>query len=543
VAALYDSWGASAPTSTTILFDRPGGNPTNLPLSGSTVDVGSATYSTLPTSETIVAHINWADQCPGSTTENTTCFKVLSPVGGGGGGEAEGLGISKNANGSYDKTFAWQITKDVDKTLVQQIGGSATFNYTIKVSHNDGAVSNVKVTGKITVTNPNAADITIDGVTDEFSDGSTSTTCDVTPAGSQTVSGSGSKEFDYSCDLGNSVPNGQLSNTATVTWSAQDLSDSKHLAAGSADFTYPGSEDPAISFAETKIDECVDVSDVFNLGAADQQHTFCVGGSGEVNNGFSFTYSRLIPVPTFDCKSYDNTATFTTNDTGATDSDSQTVTVCGPARTGALTIGFWKTTNGQNLIKTYCANTLDDYLAGLGGGAGPFSDAYGKSCAQLATYVYGILNSASASDMNKMLKAQMLGTALDVWFSGPGWTSTKIGGVKPPSNFLSHNSLGTFKMDVMAVCPMVDNTTTGAATCLNNTPSTDAVAAGAVPTSPMSMQALLSFAATLDVSPWTNGAFTGTPASSNWYGTDRTKQEILKNIFDQFNNQMAFGSF
>jgi hypothetical protein len=32
-------------------------------------------------------------------------------------------------------------------------------------------------------------------------------------------------------------------------------------------------------------------------------------------------------------------------------------------------------------------------------------------------------------------------------------------------------------------------------------------------------------------------------ASPAWYGGDRTKQEILKNVFDQFNNQDAFGSF
>ena len=70
----------------------------------------------------------------------------------------------------------------------------------------------------------------------------------------------------------------------------------------------------------------------------------------------------------------------------------------------------------------------------------------------------------------------MLATALDVWFSGPGWTSTKSGGVKPPSQFLSHNNLGTFNMITTAICPMVDSLSTGTATCKNNTPSTNAVA-------------------------------------------------------------------
>ena len=54
----------------------------------------------------------------------------------------------------------------------------------------------------------------------------------------------------------------------------------------------------------------------------------------------------------------------------------------------------------------------------------------------------------------------------------------------------------------------------------------------------MTVNAILVFAATLGSSPWTTGAFT----NPTWYGTDRTKQEILKNIFDQINNNAAFGA-
>src|SRR5207247_10329478 len=43
--------------------------------------------------------------------------------------------IVKDANGSYDNTFSWTIAKDVDKTTVKQIGGNATFNYTVTVTH------------------------------------------------------------------------------------------------------------------------------------------------------------------------------------------------------------------------------------------------------------------------------------------------------------------------------------------------------------------------------------------------------------------------
>jgi hypothetical protein len=331
-------------------------------------------------------------------------------------------------------------------------------------------------------------------------------------------------DFAYSCALG-SLPQGELDNTATVAWSDQTLSNGGFLFGNTADFTFTD-----ISFTENTIDECTNVTDSY----AGTLGTVCVGGA----NPTTFNYSRTISVPSSGCQSYDNTATFTTNDTGTTGSAGQTVTVCGPAATGALTIGFWKTTNGQNLIKTYCQNpALANYLKGLGGGSGPFSNAPTTSCTDLASYVSGILAGASATDMNKMLKAQMLGTALDVWFSGPGWTSTTLSKIKPPSSFLSHNNLGTFKMDTTAICPMVDNTTAGTATCKNNTPSTDAVASGAVPASPMTIQAILDFAAT------TPAPFNGSTSSSVWYAGNRTKQEILKNIFDQFNNRDAFGSF
>ena len=37
--------------------------------------------------------------------------------------------------------------------------------------------------------------------------------------------------------------------------------------------------------------------------------------------------------------------------------------------------------------------------------------------------------------------------------------------------------------------------------------------------------------------------FNGSTSNSIWYGGNKTTDEVLKNIFDQFNNQMAFGSF
>jgi hypothetical protein len=408
--------------------------------------------------------------------------------------------------------------------VVKQIGGLATFNYTVKASHDAGTVGNVSVTGTISVTNPNADAITIDSVTDSLAG------CTVTDGGTTTIPGNTTTPFPYECTLG-SLPTG-LTNTATVSWSDQTLGDGSTLAAES--FT----TDPPtpVAFTGTDVDECTNVTDTYagTLGSV------CVGDA----NPKTFTYSRTVSVPTNGCQSYDNTAKFTTNDTSATGSADKTVRVCGPAKTGALTIGFWKNSNGTSLITNYCApgggkTSLAAYLSGLGGGSGPFADAATKGCSALVTYVNTILKGATATNMNVMLKAQMIATALDMYFSSSslGWTTTAAGKIKPPSAFFtSLSGLGSFVMDLTAVCPMVDNTTAGTATCKNNTPATDGYASGAFGSASLSVQAILDYEATAP-SP-----FNGSTLNSIWYAGNRTREEIAKNVFDQINNQLAFAA-
>jgi len=445
------------------------------------------------------------------------------------------LTITKDAAGTFDKTWTWEIQKDVDKTYVQQVGGSVTFHYTVTVSHDSGTVSDIHVTGTISVFNPNVdgsnntVGVDIDGVTDQLSDG---TPCTVTDGGAQTLT-TFQTDFAYSCDL-TALPQGQLDNTASVSWSEQFLDNGTLLDAGSADFKFT-----EIGFTETKIDDCVDVTDdnFTPLDTSDDTAlgTVCVGDDSPT----IFHYDRTITVRA-GCHDYTNTATFETNTTGTTGSADQTVTVCGPVRTGALTIGFWKTTNGNGLINKYCApsgkTSLATYLSTLGPtNQGPFANATG-TCANLVTYVNSILKGATATNMNIMLRAQMLGTALDVYFSDPnlGWTSTKIGTTKPPSVFFSGIApLGSFVMDLTAICPMVDNTTTGTATCKLGLPSTDGFASGAYPWDHRSVQGILNYESTVP-------PFNGSTTTPVWYAGNRTLEEIVKNTFDQINNQDAF---
>src|SRR5207248_387912 len=57
------------------------------------------------------------------------------------------LTISKDANGSYAKTWTWGIGKSVDQTSVTSANGSAMFSYTVNVTHDGGTITDVKVTG------------------------------------------------------------------------------------------------------------------------------------------------------------------------------------------------------------------------------------------------------------------------------------------------------------------------------------------------------------------------------------------------------------
>lgn len=449
----------------------------------------------------ILAICSLADGYPVNPSDcKYDAFKIDDSDGGGGVTDVPSpLTVTKGADGAYDNSYAWTIDKSADKTLVEQFGGSATFTYTVVVTHDAGTVSNVTVTGTISVFNPNidsfygtTVPVDIDGVSDVLSD---NTVCTVANGGPQTLT-EAKTDFTYSCTL-SGLPQGALANHVSVSWPAQDLSNGTELVGGMAEFNF---ED--ISFAENAIDETINVTDSY----AGTLGTVSVGD----DNPTSFTYDRTVPVPTWNCLNYDNTATFTTNDLGATGSDSQTVRVCGPAKTGALTMGFWQNKNGQAIIKTGSAT------AGVCNSAtwlrqyAPFQNLSATaSCTQVASYVYNAVKAANASgaSMNAMLKGQMLATALDVYFSDPALGGNKIGAAAP---------IGGYSIDLTKIC--TDLTCTAfedSSSVFGGTPKTIA--------------AMLTYAAGQSNS-----------GGSMWYGNVKATQELAKDAFDAINNEKVF---
>ena len=450
----------------------------------------------------ILAICSLADGYPVDASDcKYDAFKVNT-----GSSQADPLTISKDAAGAYDDPFTWTIKKEVDKTRVEQIGGSATFNYTVTVGYTEGTVGNVVVAGTITVSNPNFGAVSGVDVTDKLSD---DTLCDVTDGDDVTVP-SGDTDFAYSCSLA-ALPTGQIDNIASVTWATQDIDDGS-LAGGSDDYTF---ED--VGFVADQIDDCATVTDTFN-GTLATLGTVCIGDA----NPKTFTYSHTVSVPASDCRSYNNTATFTTNDTSATGSASQTVTVCGPARTGALTMGFWQNKNGQGIIKGQAATGI------CGSGTWlrqypPFQDLSATAtCAATATYVYDVIKAAtctsSAKTCNSMLKAQMLATALDVYFSDVALGGNRIGAPAP---------IGGVKIDLTKICGMIDGSG-GTATCSGTYKNVSSAFGGATA---LTVSQMLAYAGSQS-----------NIGGTTWYGQVKATQVLAKDAFDAINNQVAFSA-
>ena len=183
-------------------------------------------------------------------------------------------------------------------------------------------------------------------------------------------------------------------------------------------------------------------------------------------------------------------------------------------------MGFWQNRNGQNIIKSGASTGgvcnsgtwLRQYP--------PYQDlSASATCNQVATYVYNVIKAANAggSTMNAMLKAQMLATALDVYFSDPALGGNKIGASSP---------IGGREIDLTQVCIMIDNSG-GSGVCSGSFENTSSAFNNTTcPTT--TVQYLLTWAGSQS-----------NAGGSVWYGNVKPTQALAKNTFDAINNQVA----
>lgn len=231
------------------------------------------------------------------------------------------LRVTKTASTSFDRKYTWTIDKNAASTsLTLSKGQTFLMDYTVDALASS-ADSAHALSGTITVFNPAPMAATVTGVTDTFDGGPITVNCPVTFPTS--LASGASLVCTYARALGGAV-NGTNSATATTTGAVGS-------GTGTAQVTFGA--------PTTVTDECITLNDsrLGSLGVV------CADASP-----FSKTVSYVYPIGPYEtCGSatFENVASFTTNDTGATGADSVTVTsevTCEP-NSCTLTQGYWKT--------------------------------------------------------------------------------------------------------------------------------------------------------------------------------------------------------
>lgn len=309
------------------------------------------------------------------------------------------LTVSKTADTSFTRTYAWSIAKAVDKTKVELSSStlSATFNYTVNVNQTGFSDSGFGIAGKITITNPNDWEaITLTSLTDTLDQGGS---CTLDP-GPYVVPKSGSLDVNYTCTSDGTT----TKNTATANWDKAAYS--------TTDGTADGGATVAFTTPTTVKGQTITPTDAFNGGAGvnlctldSTQPCTLTAVDGAPFTSATYQYARTIPAPGVPgCKSYTNTATI---DTVPPQSSTKTVTVCNTS-TPPLTPGYWKnhlTYDSKHPNDPYTKKFLPLSLNG-----------YVVDTTTKATAVFNGMNCAFSSDQGSVgcLAGHLLATKLNV---------------------------------------------------------------------------------------------------------------------------------
>lgn len=261
-----------------------------------------------------------------------------------------GLSVTSTATPSFTRTYAWEIDKSADQSELTLAEGQVfTVNYTVAVGRagDPGYTdSDWAVSGSITVHNPApiAAEITkladlIDSPIVFGPDIEATVTCPTDVSFPYELASGATLECTYSASAAEEAtanPFGNL-NTATATLRNFEYnSDGEGDAAGSTDFS--GVAAVEFSTPTIEIDECIDVSDT-NVGSLG---TICANAAPAI---FSYAYD-IGPYEACGDYTVENTASFVTNDQGATGENNWNISVNVPCGGGCtLSPGYWKTHN------------------------------------------------------------------------------------------------------------------------------------------------------------------------------------------------------
>jgi hypothetical protein len=246
--------------------------------------------------------------------------------------------ISKDANGTFDRDWSWEIEKVSDVTTLEMwYEDSIPVNYAVTLTPSK-TDTNFDVGGTITVNNPNPEDTLVVVLTDVLGDGTPGvidpTSCNYDAGtGELTVAPSGTETCDYTAE---DLPYDDVALATTSNKATIDLNGI--LFEHTVNFSWS---------LVTETDECVDVSDD-NGTPGDTSDDVDLGTVCADDADKTLEYTLFIGpfTPPDDCgeKGFVNTASFLTADSGTKGSSSWEILldiICDEGCT--LTQGYWKT--------------------------------------------------------------------------------------------------------------------------------------------------------------------------------------------------------
>lgn len=360
----------------------------------------------------------WVSNQPdfANNSTKTDNFKVGPP---GTTPPAKSLEGQKTATGHFTRTYSWSLSKSCSPSRTLTNANTAQFSCTVTVTETGFSDGSYYVDGNIDVINDNSAAVT--GVTVTDSIGDANATCPVTNGTNVTVPANSDVELAYTCTYSAAPASSSQTNTATITWSDQNLSNGSHLTGATI---HPTASVDWTAVTPTRVNQTVTVTDP-NASPTTLGTATAVDTTPYTTKSFNFTWT--VNTPAAGCGDFTNTATIT--ETGQT--ASATVTVCRTNSNG-FTMGYWQNKNGQALIKSYAATadaavgqsvSLCTYLGNYPNVLTMPNPCTGIS---LAAYVYNVIKAANAAgDGAPMFKGQFLATALSAYFS-PSLAATGI---------------------------------------------------------------------------------------------------------------------
>ncbi len=230
------------------------------------------------------------------------------------------LTVTKTATPAFDRDYDWTITKEVTPTSAKVTPGqTAAFNYTVTAAPSAPKNSGFRVTGNITVTNPNDVAVPV-----TLADALPGATCIITGGSSQSVPAkigatNGTLTVGYSCSFAGTATPADATNTATATWS---LTGTSGTASGTAPVSFTGVNPTITTDASTVVTDTAPEFATKYATVADR--------TASVPNGKVFTYTRNLTNSTAgQCTTHPNTATLTgIGQQTAPLSDNASVEVC-----------------------------------------------------------------------------------------------------------------------------------------------------------------------------------------------------------------------